>query len=111
MAGKYERMVHKKAWSKIDKIMDRGNNREAMLEFAQGCAESDESEAITLLVRLINVNDREIKIAAAKAMGKAGNDTALSHIRRQQGLADANDKELCQALTEAADAIVQRHGE
>ena len=100
----YARMVKSNKWDKLNEQMEKGDAK-INAEIAAACGESNTDESRNMLVRMINEPDRNVRLAAIKAMAAVGNSASLSHIRRAQKNCSADDAEMIEALADAARAI------
>lgn len=76
---KLTKLVTKKKWDKLRKLMT--SDKETVCNLAKACAHSNDDESTNLLIELLRANDREIQMAAIASLGQVGNEHAIASLQ------------------------------
>lgn len=107
-ANNVEKLVKKKKWDKL-RHMAEHSDKATLLQIAEHCGAVKADEAYNILVNLLEHPDEAVRIAAVRALGHMGKETAATHIRRIMAL-EENTSEACTQAIHAALAEIKKTG-
>ena len=100
-------MVGKHQWDKISKKLN-GADTQARISLASACGSSSDEEASNVLINLLQDSDESVQLQAVKPLGLIGHDNAKTHLQWLAKNLKDGQKELGDAINEAAVQISKR---
>ena len=103
---KLAKMVEKKKWDKLRKLLN--GDKATVINLAKACSHSEEDESTNMLIELLRASDRDVKMAAIDSLGKVGNEHAVAPLQYIEKSNPDCGKDMIDAVHKAISNIRER---